>query len=222
MLSKNIKPNILLLAILPSIAIGLMNGFYKESLYSLAPIWFWVVDAVQFVLIPSVALFALAYLGGVRPNRYGFRHIGIANLILLTVLATLIFGLLYEPFSFFFSILLKTSVPEFTYKKIIPQSPVLHLIVVLYFSASAAFVEEIVFRAIPWYYFSLQKAEKSHMWLYIISSSLLFGLIHWENGLHEVASTFVLGVFACVLYAKIKNIWPLVGAHFITDILSFW
>ena len=222
MIAKSINPNILLLAILPSLTIGLLNGFYKESLYSFEPVWFWVADVAQFVLLPCSVFFALAHYGGVRPNRYGFRAMGIGHLTGLTVLATFLFWLSYEPFTRLFSALLNASAPEFSYHSVIPQSPVLHSLVVLYFAATAAFVEETIFRALPWYYFSLQKAGRSPMWRYVLGSSLFFGLIHWENGSHEVASAFVLGVVACMLYAKIKNIWPLVGAHFFTNVRVFW
>jgi len=54
MKAQGINANILLLAMLPSVSIGLVNGFYKESIYHLDPIWFWLADLTQFVFVPVV------------------------------------------------------------------------------------------------------------------------------------------------------------------------
>ena len=210
---------------LPSLAIGLLNGFYLESLHALNPLWFWMADIAQYVLVPGVVFYALLRYGGIRPNQYGYKAITASDLIGLTALITFIFWLSYKPLGILFSILLGTTDPEFGYASTIPQPTVLHAITVLYFAVTAALVEETVFRALPWLYIMRLPAsrfDRFNIPAYVLCSSILFGLVHWENGLHEVLSTFVLGVIACLLYSRIRNIWPLVGAHFLTDVYIFW
>ncbi|TDI84331.1 MAG: CPBP family intramembrane metalloprotease [Caldithrix sp.] len=167
-------------------------------------------------------LYALKRFGGWRPRQYGFHPIGAVDFVGLTLIAAFLFWLFYEPVGRLFSIWLGTNSPDFSYKSVLPSSLLLRALVVVYFAATAAVVEEVMFRALPWCFFSSRDGSGSPFWRYALISSLLFGLIHWENGAHEVVSTFMLGFVACVLYVKINNIWPLIGAHFVTDVRSFW
>ena len=60
----------------------------------------------------------------------------------------------------------------------------------------------------------------SHTFYYAISSLLFFGIMHWENGVHEILATFALGFATCILYAKLRSIWPFVIAHTWIDVAA--
>jgi hypothetical protein len=57
--------------------------------------------------------------------------------------------------------------------------------------------------------------------VYPALSAAAFALIHWESGSREVIATFLLGVVLAALYLRIRNLWPFVAGHEITDMLTF-
>jgi hypothetical protein len=57
--------------------------------------------------------------------------------------------------------------------------------------------------------------------VYPALSAAAFALIHWESGSREVIATFLLGVVLAALYLRIRNLWPFVAGHAITDMLTF-
>lgn len=38
----------------------------------------------------------------------------------------------------------------------------------------------------------------------------------------EAIATFVYGLFASALYLKLRDLWPLIGAHIVIDLWAFW
>ena len=60
----------------------------------------------------------------------------------------------------------------------------------------------------------------SYAFYYAISSLLLFGIMYWENGMHEILATLAPGFATCLLYAKLRSIWPFVIAHTWFDIAA--
>ncbi len=216
------KPAKILCALFPCVAIGLLNGLYKEKLYTLDPLWFWLFDIFQFVVLPAGVLYALAKYAGVRPSHYGFRLTTATGLVGLTLLATFLYWMAYEPVRQILWEALDDSPPRFTYLSVLPDAVLPRFALVLYMAASAALVEETRFRGLPWLYFQERESKRWAPWLYVLSSATFFAFIHSENGLHEVGAAFVLGIVGCLLYMKIKNLWPLVGAHFCLDVAAFW
>jgi membrane protease YdiL (CAAX protease family) len=57
--------------------------------------------------------------------------------------------------------------------------------------------------------------------LYVTVSSTLFGLSHFENGAVEVLSTGLFGVVAALFALRVRNLWPLIVGHFVTDFVAF-
>jgi membrane protease YdiL (CAAX protease family) len=110
----------------------------------------------------------------------------------------------------------------FGYSLLVPESFLPKIGVVLYLSATAALVEEAVFRGLPWFYFSMVRPNRKPITLYILSTSFLFSAIHCEQGPQGMIAVFSLGIVSALLYVKIQNLWPFVIGHFIMDVISFW
>lgn len=218
------KRSIVALAMFPSIALGLLNGLYLEPLAHRGSAWFWAADAGQFVVVPVFSAWLL-FRSGVRPADVGLGRPGpgtrlpVAIGVCLVVLAAYWFAYVWvdriiQPF-------LGAFASPFGYETMLPDGPALCLAVVLYLSATAAIVEEVVFRGLPWLYLSRWVPMQWRTTVYVSVTSLLFAVIHIEQGPHGLVSTFSLGLVAGLLYARIRNLWPFVLAHFVLDVYSF-
>lgn len=216
----------ILLAVFPSIAIGLLNGLYKESLFRAEPLWFWLADIAQFVLVPIVSLLLLWRVSALAPRDYGYVRIAGTNpwraLAFWTAVATFALLACYQGGVKLFAPLFGEATAAFGYEQTIGTRTWTRFVAVLYYAATAALVEETIYRGLPWLYFRLATPARHARWAYVVASSVLFSAIHWENGAHELAATGLVGVVACVLYLRIGSLWPLIGAHFLVDVISFW
>ncbi len=94
------RPDLLILALLPSVMLGLLNGWYGPLLTRIGPLWFWLADLCQFVLVPLAIGLLLLIRAGVRPSDYGFRgpneRAGAWRLVKLSCLVTVYYWLAYE------------------------------------------------------------------------------------------------------------------------------
>ena len=106
----------------------------------------------------------------------------------------------------------------FSYKSVIPQEGVLKYITVIYFSMSAGIVEELYFLG---FFFKISGYFKNSISIYLISSPILFSLIHWEGSLANIFSTYFFGLFASIAFLYMKNLWPLILGHVFTDAMYF-
>ena len=57
--------------------------------------------------------------------------------------------------------------------------------------------------------------------VFVVTSTALFALVHWENGAAELAAAAVYGLIAAWLYLRMGSLWPLVAAHFLIDLVAF-
>ena len=220
------KRSLVALAIFPSLALGLLNDLYLEPLYQRGAIWFWAADFTQFVVVPALMAFLLLKAGSIAPRDYGFRPFPrgthTADKVGSCLIMSAIFWVSYEPVERIMQWLLSSHPVTFGYGSVLPQLSLLRIPIVLYFSLTAAFVEEAVFRGLPWLYFSQFNLGRCRVAVYVVSTSSLFSAIHSEQGLSGMLAAFSLGVVAAMMYAKIQNLWPFVAAHFVTDLISFW
>ncbi len=198
------RPRIILLAILPSVALGLLNGLYPQELPRDHPGWYWLADIAQFIVVPAIAILVLHFFGGYRPSDYGFQPIlrkGKVHLAIgLVLFVTLVYWLAYEPvkalaFRFFWS---TAASPVFD--AALPTGQPLRIFTLLYICTTAAVVEEPVFRSLPWLYFS--STVKSPTVPYLLTTTLLFSAIHWEHGVPNLVATATLGLAAGLLYTR--------------------
>jgi membrane protease YdiL (CAAX protease family) len=82
--------------------------------------------------------------------------------------------------------------------------------------ALVAASEEAVFRG---YFYSALRDRLPPRAL-VALSAILFGMIHWSQGLHAVVSTALWGILPMVSMVRTGSIIPAMMAHYITDLVS--
>lgn len=99
--------------------------------------------------------------------------------------------------------------------------PLLILALVLVWT-TAAFLQELVFRAFLIEALDHILGRKAwSIWIALIVSSLIFGLIHGWQGLSGVLATACIGfIFGIAYILNGKRIWPLIIVHGIADTIS--
>lgn len=217
------KQAVLLAAILPSIALGLLNGFYLPPLARTSPPLFWAADVFQFVVVPAIAFAFLVGRSGIEPRELGFGS-PIASGSWLRAAAvvthvTVLYWLSHESVVALARALFASAEASVPFVDVLPQSQPWRWLTVFYASASATVVEEAVYRSIPWVLFS--SWLRSPRIPYVLVTSSLFAAIHFEQGLPSVLGAGALGLVAAGLYTQIRNIWPFVIAHFLIGVWTY-
>lgn len=217
------RPEAIPLALFPSIALGLVNGLYADELATAHAAWYWIADVVQFIAIPALAAFLLYRWAGYGPADYGFhrfvRHENVLRIAGLLVFVTVVYWLAYNPVLSFAHGVFWSTASSVAFIFVLPDAAALKALVLLYASSSAALVEEPVFRSLPWLYFSSRL--RSPAVPYVLSTTVLFAAIHWEHGLPNQIAAATVGLASAVLYMRIRNVWPFVFAHFMTNLWAF-
>jgi len=203
---------------LPTAALLTLNGLYLGPAFGASAPLFWFLDLAQFVLVPLASVWALWRFAGVRPRDYGLGPLAgaqppsFALVLYLLVIAAFAYG-------YGFAKLLALFVPwewpatAFVYTQAFPHHAAGSLALLAYLSISEALAEEIVFRGRPALWLRAQA--------YPLASAAAFAAIHWESGTREVVATFLLGVVLAALYLRVRNLWPFVAGHAVTDMLAF-
>lgn len=213
------------LVIAPFFLFGMINGIYNSALANLSPWLFWLIDVLGWIALPSVILFYIYRYYGIGLHDYGLAKLTSSfqrrEIIIWSFLSTFILSIYYFAFGWLAWRFIETPANLFSYAGMVPEGNGRYVAVV-YLAITAAVFEEIFFRGLIWrlVYSSAIKYNKSIV--YVVISSVLFGLVHWENGLAEVLSAMVFGVVACVLYLRLRNLLPLMVAHFFIDMVNFW
>jgi hypothetical protein len=145
---------LVVLAIFPSVALGLLNDLYLEPLSRLGAPWFWTADLFQFVVVPATVVLLLIKAGPITPSQYGLRPFAptrsTAEIVGLCLFMCVVFWIAYEPVKQIAYRFLWRYAGTFGYGSMLPKAFWPRLPVVLYLSLTAAFVEEAVFRGLPW------------------------------------------------------------------------
>jgi len=224
-ISKISKTEAVLIAISAFVAYGLLKGIWNEGLYRLSPILFWIADALQFVLFPALGVIFLGRVAKIWPRNYGFRPLmpeySLMEAAVMLVFVTVSCWATYSVVKSIAWSYLYKSASAWGYGTVVPKSQPMKVIVLAYLSLTTAFVEETVFRSLPWLYLNAHSMARKHIGGYVFGTSVLFAMVHWSNGPHNVLATFALGLVSASFYAKIRNIWPLVFEHFLLDFDAF-
>lgn len=97
------------------------------------------------------------------------------------------------------------------------KSPFVNIFDLIFGVTLVAVSEEIVFRG----YFHSTLQDKLPSRVLVALSAILFGLIHWSQGIHAVASTALWGILPMVSLIRTGSIVPAAIAHYATDFVSF-
>lgn len=96
------------------------------------------------------------------------------------------------------------------------RNPLVNLFDITFGVALVAVSEEIVFRG---YCFSALQGLWPR-WVIVAASAILFGMIHWSQGLHAIASTALWGILPMAAMARTGSVVPAMIAHYVTDLIS--
>lgn len=216
----------ILVAMFPSLALALLNHFYLRWTYDLGLQWFYVIDAFQWVVIPWCVWKLL-----LKPQRITFTDIGFALRLpggtpsvyaYDFVVALVVLSIAYVPIQLVAFKYFWPNVATFGYRNAIPRTFPWNDLAALYFSTTAAVIEESVFRGLAWSYMSGIASKYKPKLCYVAVTSLLFAAAHSEQGPDGMIAALSFGIAASLLYLHFRNLWPLVFGHFVIDAIRFW
>ena len=197
------------------------NGLVNSIIADNAPLY-WAFEMLTWVLIPALILVLVTRTPRGRLSDLGY-HLAINGrrnpallLLACAVFSPLCYGLYSVSYDFFSKLF--PGQGFFQYESIVPQSGLLYYLVVVYFGLSAGLVEELLFRGLLYRAFS---GFRQGLLLFLVVSPVLFSLVHWEDGIANLATTWVVGVFMALAYLGLRNLWPLVVGHVFTDLVWF-
>jgi membrane protease YdiL (CAAX protease family) len=94
----------------------------------------------------------------------------------------------------------------------------LHIVDATFGLALVAFSEEIVFRRCARHLFQLYLNNG----LAVVGvTSILFGAYHWWTGIGNIVEAALIGVLLMLFYRRSEALWPVVLAHYLTDVVDF-
>lgn len=199
----------------------LVNGPINARLAS-QPLWYWSFELSIWVVAPLSVLLAVLRLPGCRLADLGFhatlpRYRGVMAVAAVSLVFAPLCYLIYDAVYGIFA----SAFPGrgfFEYESVIPESGLSRYAVIAYFALSAGFVEEFLFRGLL--YRAALEFRRTGVF-YVAVSPLLFSLVHWESGVANLFATWVFGLFMAGVYLRLRNLWPLIAGHILTDLLWF-
>jgi len=213
------------MVIAPFFLFGMLNGLYNPTLAEASPWLFWSVDILSWIIVPAVILYYIYRYYGISLRDYGICNLTSASqrreMISWSFLATFILSIYYFAFGWLAWEFIAPPTSTFSYGGMVPEGGARY-VAIFYLAITAAVFEEIFFRGLIWRLVYSSAIPYNKAVIYTVISSILFGLVHWENGAPEVFAATVFGVVACVLYLRLRNLMPLIIAHFIIDMINFW
>ena len=84
--------------------------------------------------------------------------------------------------------------------------------------ALVAYSEEMVFRRCARRLFETYLGDGYAL---VAVTSLLFGAYHWWTGIGNIVEAIIMGVLLMLFYRRSAALWPVVLAHYLTDIVDF-
>jgi len=220
MAMTNQSARLLLLALF-GIAPFMVNGLVNSVIYDNA-LLYWGFEMLTWIVIPCSILYLVTRSPGFRFSDLGYhgairgqRNFGLVVLACV-LFVPLCYGVYAGSYAFFSELF--PGQGFFNYESIVPESGILYFLVVIYFGLSAGLVEEFLFRGLLYHAFA---GFRHSLALFLVVSPLLFSLVHWEDGLANLASTYIVGVFMAFAYLGLRNLWPLVLGHIFTDLVWF-
>ena len=196
---------------------GLVNSVIAHN-----ALFYWGFEMLTWIVIPSIILLLVIRTEGLGFSDFGYhgairgrRNIGLL-IFVCAVFSPLCYGVDFYSYEYFSALF--PGQGFFQYKSIVPESGILYFAVTIYLGLSAGLVEEFLFRGLLYRAFS---GFRHSLALFLVILPILFSLVHWENGLAKLASTYIVGIFMAIAYLGLRNLWPLVAGHIFTDLIWF-
>lgn len=218
----------LFLAAIPVIGFQLVNGIWltqKESAIDIYAIY--LIDFLFMVVVPLVSYLVVKVRYGSICNKLGFlSKYSERDILWKTVICIIVFlfALSFLPWLTWamlwrFDWILAGNY-GFLYSDTFPRQLLSKYLLIIYLALTASIIEEVYYRGILGYLFYRWFGEgQSANLYYVLISSVIFGLSHWEGGLSKIAYMFILGVIAAKLFLWTRSLIPLIVAHFVSDII---
>jgi len=201
-----------------------LNGIYNPLLAADPP-YFWLADFAAYSVLPL-----FIFLIGTRFKIFTARQAGFHSDILWPDQGRkLLFCMFLLPFLMGIGYILFWSIGNrlfsqfpgqvyFSYHSMLGDFSLARIPKAIFLSLTAGVVEEFYYRGL---FRLLFKRGWLNAILYVLISSLVFSSVHWEGGNAQLFATFWFGVMAAIFYLWIGNLWPLVWAHFLSDLFIF-
>jgi len=93
----------------------------------------------------------------------------------------------------------------------------IHILDVVLGLALVAYSEEIVFRRCARHVFETYLNDGYAL---VVVTSLLFGAYHWWTGVGNIVEAVLTGILLMLFYRRSVALWPVVLAHYLTDIVD--
>lgn len=202
----------------------LLNGFYNARVAQSVPLY-WVVELLTWVLLPALLFTAGLRLGLCTPAGLGLHgqlrgREDRRGLLLAIAAVALAFPWAYSG-SYALALWLfphNWGYVAFEYQDMVPAAGPLRWLALAHLALSAGIVEELYFRGLLRTLFA---DGRRGALAFVLVSAAAFSLIHWEGGVHNLFATLLVGLGAGAVYAWLRNLWPLVIGHALTDLWWF-
>jgi len=199
----------------------LVNGVLNAAVAA-TPWLYWSLEVVVWLLWPGALLYVASRVAGVDTRRLGldatvFGRPSPGALAAACVLLSATWPPCYDALETLAGAWLPGA-PLFVYESVVPGSQPGRLLAAAWFALTAGVVEELIYRGYCWQL--CRDLAHPRAW-FLLPGPLLFASVHWEAGLAAVFVAWAFGVMAAVLYLVLRNLWPLIVAHAVTDFIAF-
>ena len=191
----------------------------REFLPPTIDLVYWIVDVFLKVIVPILCLLLL-YRIGVSPEMYGLRFTRSGytwgEVVSISFICTLVFLASVIVFN-----IVENYVPEagqMTRSQANALARGGGLAAVIYHALSAGVFEEIFFRGVLGVVF-LKKRRVIDVGLYVAVSSFAFLGIHSISNIADIFTLLFFGCSAAVMYVLLRNLWPIIIAHTLYDLV---
>jgi uncharacterized protein len=203
--------------------------FLAELLFSfLTNYYFKFFSSINYLIVWLILVIVLFWWGKYRFNDFGFRQTKLKNIFIYTIVIFLFYQLLSS------IVLIVDSRP-------ISSGWFFHdsIAAIIFTIVSQVFgntiIEEISYRGFLFpqlYNRIMAKSEKSKILISLISSQIIFALMHlpnhilngfsYNNPIIDMLLLFLAGIVFAVAYLKTKNLWYAIIAHTLYNIVAFY
>jgi Type II CAAX prenyl endopeptidase Rce1-like len=193
-----------------------LNGFYNPWLAASFPVAFWSVECLTWIVLPLVLFHRLIKTNALTLKEFSI-SIARSRFILFTAVLTAILFALVRGTNYGTHLLpddLKSNL-NFGYYKMLPETGLPRLFVALFFALTAGVWEEFFYRVLTIDFFE-NKA------IYCLVTATGFAILHFEQNLDGILTSFFFGLAAAMLYARYRQAIPLMFAHFAIDFILFF